>query len=55
MQNNTFGLDASKLAEFAQQVRRFAPSLGGSADDQRQLILDVEVLEEAGDGLPSGS
>ncbi|MFR9726367.1 hypothetical protein ACL02R_23845 [Streptomyces sp. MS19] len=47
VQNNTFGLDASKLAEFAQQVRQFAPSLGVSADEQSQLVLDAEVLEEA--------
>ncbi|MEV5308331.1 MULTISPECIES: hypothetical protein [Streptomyces] len=47
VQNNSFGLDASKLAEFAQQVRQFAPSLGISAEEQDQLILDAEVLEEA--------
>ncbi|MFJ9469597.1 hypothetical protein [Streptomyces caniferus] len=47
VQNNSFGLDASKLAEFAQQVRQFAPSLGVSAEEQSQLILDAEVLEEA--------
>ncbi|MEU1014697.1 hypothetical protein [Streptomyces sp. NPDC005898] len=47
VQNNTFGLDASKLAGFAQQVRQFAPSLGASAEEQSQLVLDAEVLEEA--------
>ncbi|MEV8392936.1 MULTISPECIES: hypothetical protein [unclassified Streptomyces] len=47
LQNNSFGLDASKLVEFAQQVRQFAPSLGLSEEDQGQLILDAEVLEEA--------
>ncbi|MEU9457758.1 hypothetical protein [Streptomyces sp. NPDC048312] len=47
VQNNSFGLDASKLAEFAQQVRQFAPSLGASTEQQSQLILDAEVLEEA--------
>ncbi|MFI1828370.1 hypothetical protein ACH41E_18265 [Streptomyces sp. NPDC020412] len=47
VQNNSFGLDASKLAEFAQQVRQFAPSLGLSEEEQGQLILDAEVLEEA--------
>ncbi|NGO73233.1 hypothetical protein [Streptomyces boncukensis] len=47
VQNNSFGLDVSKLAEFAQQVRQFAPSLGVSAEEQGQLILDAEVLEEA--------
>ncbi|MFF1734989.1 hypothetical protein [Streptomyces sp. NPDC058247] len=46
IQNNNFGLDASKLAEFAQQVRQFAPSLGVSAEEQSQLILGAEVLEE---------
>ncbi|WP_329457149.1 hypothetical protein [Streptomyces sp. NBC_01497] len=46
VQNNSFGLDASKLAEFAQQVRQFAPSLGVSAEEQSQLILEAEVLEE---------
>ncbi|WP_282696125.1 hypothetical protein [Streptomyces sp. CC208A] len=47
VQHNHIGLDASKLAEFAQMVRQFAPALG-TADGQRdQIIMDAEVLEEA--------
>lgn len=47
VQHNNFDLDVSKLVEFAQQVRQFAPSLGVSEQEQSQLILDAEVLEEA--------
>ncbi|MGE7389355.1 hypothetical protein ACQKM2_28170 [Streptomyces sp. NPDC004126] len=45
-QNNNFGLDASKLTEFAQMVRQFSPSLGTSDEERDQLLLDAEVLEE---------
>ncbi|GGX62245.1 hypothetical protein [Streptomyces hiroshimensis] len=35
VQNNDIGLDASKLAEFAQAVRQFAPTLGGRPTTSR--------------------
>ncbi|MFF6885483.1 hypothetical protein ACFY9F_20190 [Streptomyces sp. NPDC012421] len=47
VQHNHVGLDASKLAEFAQMVRQFAPTLGAADDQQGQIITDAEVLEEA--------
>lgn len=47
VQNNHVGLDASKLAEFAQMVRQFAPTLGSADDQQSQILTDAEVLEEA--------
>ncbi|MEV7169891.1 hypothetical protein AB0O18_09370 [Streptomyces sp. NPDC093224] len=47
VQNNNLGLDASKLAEFAQMVRQFAPTLGAADDQQHQIITDAEVLEDA--------
>ncbi|MGW1500434.1 hypothetical protein ACWCQW_17930 [Streptomyces mirabilis] len=47
VQNNTTGVDASALAEFASLVRQFAPTLGASPEQQNALIQDVEVLEEA--------
>ncbi|WP_151898184.1 hypothetical protein [Streptomyces sp. C8S0] len=47
VQNNHIGLDASKLMEFAQMVRQFAPTLGAAGDQRDQIITDAEVLEEA--------
>ncbi|WP_326666414.1 hypothetical protein [Streptomyces canus] len=47
MQNNSYGFDASALAEFATLVRQLAPTLGASSDQQEALIHDVEVLEGA--------
>ncbi|MFE0640111.1 hypothetical protein ACFW2Y_00560 [Streptomyces sp. NPDC058877] len=47
VQNNHIGLDASKLVEFAQMVRQFAPTLGAADDQRDQIITDAEVLEEA--------
>ncbi|MEU1675327.1 hypothetical protein ABZ752_25365 [Streptomyces roseifaciens] len=47
VQNNKIGLDASKLAEFAQTVRQFAPTLGATDGQQNQIITDAEVLEDA--------
>ena len=47
VQNNSFGFDASALAEFATLVRQLAPTLGASSDQQEALTQDVEVLEEA--------
>ncbi|MFV0128616.1 hypothetical protein ACLGI4_13005 [Streptomyces sp. HMX112] len=47
LQNNHVGLDASKLAEFAQMVRQFAPTLGAADNQQNQIITDAEVLEDA--------
>ncbi|MEV7856451.1 hypothetical protein [Streptomyces sp. NPDC088183] len=47
VQNNSFGFDASALAEFATLVRQLTPALGVSSSQQDALIQDVEVLEEA--------
>ncbi|MEV6165936.1 hypothetical protein AB0L71_29285 [Streptomyces sp. NPDC052052] len=47
LQNNHVGLDASKLAEFAQMVRQFAPTLGAADNQQNQITTDAEVLEDA--------
>lgn len=45
-QNNTFGIDPSKLHEFAAAVKQLAPSLGLSEPETAAVIEDAEVLSE---------
>ncbi|MEU4033506.1 hypothetical protein [Streptomyces collinus] len=56
VQNNTSGLDAAALSEFAAAVKQFAPVLGLNADQQTELIEDAEVLsdETTGESVEPG-
>ncbi|MGW0999584.1 hypothetical protein ACWD5V_41215 [Streptomyces sp. NPDC002523] len=55
VQNNTTGLDASALHEFAAAVKQFAPALGITPAEQAELIEDAEVLsDESADGEDPG-
>ncbi|MFI6875796.1 hypothetical protein ACIBL6_20415 [Streptomyces sp. NPDC050400] len=55
VQNNTTGIDASALHEFAAVVKQFAPVLGIAPAEQAELIEDAEVLsDESADGSDPG-
>ncbi|SPE62212.1 hypothetical protein SNS2_4535 [Streptomyces netropsis] len=46
VQNNTTGIDASALHEFAAVVKQFAPVLGITPEEQAELIEDAEILSD---------